>query len=162
MKILIVSDSHGRTKYLETVIDKVSPIDLFIHLGDIEGDEDYIRSLVKCETAMVSGNNDYFTSLDREMEITIGRYTVFLCHGHRYRVNWGTDTIKEAGRQLGADIVMFGHTHIPLVDLSEDIIAINPGSISQPRQDGHIPTYIIMDIDRFGEAHFTLKHVRQY
>lgn len=160
MKILIVSDSHGRTTHLEKVINKVAPIDLFIHLGDMEGDEEYIRSLVNCETAMVSGNNDYFTSLDREMEITIGRYTVLLSHGHRYRVNWGTETIKDTGRQMGADIVMFGHTHLPLIDLSGDVIAINPGSIAQPRQDGHIPTYIIMEIDRFGEAHFTLKYVR--
>lgn len=160
MKILIVSDSHGRTTYLDKVIEKTGPFELFIHLGDIEGDEEYLRGKVNCETAMVSGNNDYFTSLERERIIKIGCYTVFLTHGHRYQVNLGIERIKDVGRQNGANIVMFGHTHRPLIDSSGDIIAINPGSISQPRQEGRIPTYIVMEIDRFGEAHFTINYVR--
>lgn len=160
MKILIVSDSHGRTTYLEEVIEKIGTIDLLIHLGDIEGSEDYLEAIAGCEVVMVSGNNDYFTSLERDKIIVVNKYTIFLTHGHRYRVNFGTETIKEKGRQMGADIVMFGHTHRPFIDTSDDIIVINPGSISQPRQEGHIPTYIIMEIDRYGEVHFTLNFVK--
>ncbi|ROR28741.1 hypothetical protein EDD66_104337 [Mobilisporobacter senegalensis] len=160
MKILIVSDSHGRTTHLEGVLEKIGPIDLLIHLGDIEGSEDYIEAIANCDVAMVSGNNDYFTSLERDKIIVVNGYKIFLTHGHRYQVNYGTETIKEKGRQIGADIVMFGHTHRPLIDTSGDIMAINPGSISQPRQEGHIPTYIIMEIDRHGELHFTLNYVK--
>ena len=45
MKILVVSDTHGHTKNLERVLEKVGDIDLFIHCGDLEGGEDYIRAL---------------------------------------------------------------------------------------------------------------------
>lgn len=159
MKILIVSDSHGRNTYLDMVLDKVSPVDLLVHLGDLEGSEDYLTMIAPCPVEMVSGNNDYFTQIEREKVITIGKYKVFLTHGHRYRVNYDIETIKEEGRQRGVDIVMFGHTHKPLIDLSSGVMAINPGSISQPRQDGRIPTYVIMDIDSKGEAHFTLNYV---
>ena len=62
MKILIVSDTHGHEKNLETVIEKTVPVDLFIHLGDIEGHEDYIEALAGCPVHMVSGNNDFFLS----------------------------------------------------------------------------------------------------
>lgn len=159
MKILIVSDSHGRNTHLDAAIDKVSPIDLLIHLGDLEGSEDYLTAVLPCPVEMVSGNNDYFTDIEREKMITIGKYKVFLTHGHRYRVNYDTDIIKQEALQRGADIVMFGHTHRPLIDQSGPVIAINPGSISQPRQEGRVPTFIIMDIDNYGEAHFTLNYI---
>lgn len=160
MKILIVSDSHGRNTYLEKVIRAVEPIDLFIHLGDMEGGEQYLKTAVKCPIEMVSGNNDYFTKVSREKIIQIGKYKVFLTHGHRYRVNFELDTIMRIGRENAVDIVMFGHTHIPVILYGENITAVNPGSISQPRQPGRIPSYMIMEIDRFGEAHFTINYVK--
>lgn len=162
MKILIVSDSHGRCYYLECAYEKVKPVDLLIHLGDLEGDADYIKGLFNCEVIMVSGNNDYFCELPRELMIDIGKYKVMLTHGHRYGVNYGVEAIKTQAKEQGADIVMFGHTHRPLIDQTDNSIwAINPGSITQPRQGNKIPTFILMDIDRFGEAHFTLNFVNK-
>jgi len=158
MKILIVSDTHGKDGYLAHTIKKVEPVDLLIHLGDICGSEKYIRSIAPCPVEMVCGNNDFFTGLPKEKLITIGDYTVLLTHGHKYGVYYGTDQIKEAARARQADMVMFGHTHVPVIDLNDDVWAINPGSMSLPRQSGRIPTYIIMDIDRMGKAHFTLNY----
>ena len=160
MKILIVSDSHGRCYYLERALKKVSPIDMLIHLGDLEGDATYIEALADCPVEMVSGNNDYFTDIPRERFLEIGKYYVMLTHGHRYGVNYGTEQLKEAAMLNGADIVMFGHTHQPLIDLTDDNLSvINPGSITQPRQTGRIPTFILMDIDSKGEAHYTLNFI---
>ena len=66
---------------------------------------------------------------------------------------------KEAlGR--GMDIVMFGHTHKPLLDNSKGIIMLNPGSVSYPRQDGHLPSYALMEIDSSGEAHYMIKYLK--
>ncbi len=107
MKIMIVSDSHGRNNYLEKALEKVKPIDLFIHLGDFEGSEEYIRSIVPCKAEMVPGNNDYFTGLDKDKIITIGNYSIFLTHGHRYGVNFGTERIKDVAMQFGASIAIF-------------------------------------------------------
>ena len=159
MKILIVSDSHGKNYNLEKVIEKVRPIDLMIHLGDFENNEEYVKSIAQCRVEMVSGNNDYFTGIDKDKIITIGNYTLLLTHGHRYGVNFGTERIKEAAMQYGASIVLFGHTHRPLIDLTSNVWAINPGSITLPRQEGRIPTFIIMDIDSKGEAHFSLNYI---
>ena len=44
MKILIVSDTHGRLENLERVIEMTKPIDALIHLGDVEGQEDYMKT----------------------------------------------------------------------------------------------------------------------
>jgi putative phosphoesterase len=131
-----------------------------IHLGDFGASEEYIKSIVSCDVEMVSGNNDFFNGLAKEKLIMIGKYTVMLTHGHRYGVYYNTHQIREAAKARKADIVMFGHTHVPLIDLSQDTWLINPGSIALPRQKGCIPTFIIMDIDRKGQAHFTLKYCK--
>ena len=55
MKILIVSDTHGRLENLERVIEMTKPIDALIHLGDVEGQEDYIRRLVPCAAQGIRG-----------------------------------------------------------------------------------------------------------
>ena len=84
MKILIVSDTHRHDENLEIVLEKEKNIDELIHLGDVEGSEDYIRAIAGCPCYMVAGNNDYFSMLDREIIMEIGNYKVLLTHGHNY------------------------------------------------------------------------------
>ena len=158
MKILIVSDTHRKCGILKQVLEKIAPIDLLIHLGDVEGDEDYIRTLAGCETVIVAGNNDYFSRLNSEEEVTIGKYKALVTHGHYYRVSLSTKRIMEIAKSRGFDIVMFGHTHRPLIEYGDGIVAVNPGSISYPRQEPRVPTYMLMEIDRYGEAHFTISY----
>ena len=159
MKILIVSDTHRRHHALETVLEKVKPIDMLIHLGDSEGYEDYIEALADCPVEIVAGNNDFFSRLDREKEIYIGKYKAFLTHGHYYYVSLNKESIIQEARSRGCDIVMFGHTHVPYLHQEDGITALNPGSISYPRQEGRRPSYIIMESDKEGEAHYTINYL---
>ena len=159
MKILIVSDTHRHNKNLETVLKKVSPIDCLIHLGDVEGSEDYIREIAGCPCHIVSGNNDFFCDLPREEEFTLGRYHVLVTHGHYYYVSLDTQEIRRQALTRGADIVMFGHTHRPLLEIGRDVTLLNPGSLSFPRQEGRRPSFIIMELDSQGEAHYTINYL---
>ncbi|OUN30563.1 MULTISPECIES: metallophosphoesterase family protein [unclassified Blautia] len=159
MKILIVSDTHGHERNLKKVIEKVGQTDLFIHLGDIEGHEDYIEALADCPVHMVSGNNDFFSDLPREEEFQLGRYRVLITHGHYYGVSVGTDRLKEEARSRNIDIVMYGHTHRPEIDIDDHVTVLNPGSLSYPRQWGRKPSYMLMEIDREGEAHYTINYI---
>ena len=78
---------------------------MFIHLGDVEGGEDYLEAVVECEKHIIRGNNDFFTELPREEEFEIGPYHAFITHGHYYYVSMGMETIIEEGRSRGADLV---------------------------------------------------------
>jgi hypothetical protein len=162
-KILIVSDTHRRDGNLKAVIEKEKPLDMLIHLGDAEGSENAIASWVNegCKLEMVLGNNDFFSMLERERDFFIGKYRVLLTHGHYYNVSVGMETIKREARARGFDIAMFGHTHRPYYDINKkpgdkDLIVLNPGSLSYPRQEGHHPSYMIMELDEEGEAKFNL------
>ncbi len=159
MKILVVSDTHGRDTVLREVLKKVKPIDMLIHCGDSEGSEEYIRSMTECPVYMVAGNNDFFCDLPREEEISIGKYRALVTHGHYYYISMGTEMLKEDARARGFNLVMFGHTHRPYLEQDKDITILNPGSLSYPRQEGRKPSYILMDLDREGEAHFTVNYV---
>lgn len=154
MKILIVSDTHGRHRNLEEVLDREGPIDMLVHLGDVEGGEDYICALADCETHIIAGNNDFFSNLSREQEFFIGKYRVFITHGHSYYVSMGTKELKKEARRRGVDIVMYGHTHVPHLEVDGNLTVLNPGSLSYPRQADRRAGYMIMEIDHNGKAHF--------
>ena len=159
MRILIVSDTHGSLRNFDEIIEREKKIDMLLHLGDIEGDDDYMEAVMDCPVHVVAGNNDFFSGLPGELEVEIGKYKVFMTHGHGYYVSAGTKRLKQAAMARGADIAMYGHTHCPEIDLEDDVITINPGSLAYPRQPGHKATYIVMDISAKGEAVFTLKYV---
>lgn len=159
MRILIVSDTHRRQENYEKVLEKVGKIDMVIHCGDAEGAEYTISSMAGCPLEIVLGNNDFFSDLPREKEFMIGQYKVWLTHGHNYYVNMGHEIIKREAEARDVDIVMYGHTHKPVIDMSGDVIAINPGSLTYPRQEGKRPSYIMMELDREGEAHFNIAYL---
>lgn len=159
MKVLIISDTHRHNENYLKVLNQTMPIDMLVHCGDIEGSEYTIAESCGCPVQMVMGNNDFFSDLPREKEFQIGRYKVWLTHGHTYYVSMGDETIKQEARERGADIVMFGHSHRPLIDRDDDVIAINPGSLTYPRQEGRRPSYILMELDDKGEAQFEIKYL---
>lgn len=159
MKILIVSDTHRYNENYLRVLERVSPVDMVIHCGDIEGSEYAIAQSVGCPVQMVQGNNDFFSDLPREKEFRLGKYKVWLTHGHTYGVMVGNNLIKEEAKDREVDIVMYGHTHRPVVDRDDAIVAVNPGSLTYPRQEGGKPSFIIMEIDNKGEAHFTINYI---
>ena len=69
-----------------------------------------------------------------------------MTHGHAYGVRYGTSYIERELLRYGADIGLFGHTHIPFVKLVVGRYIINPGSVSQPRQTPRTKTYCIIEI----------------
>lgn len=160
MKILIVSDTHRRNENYLEALSKVAPIDMVIHCGDVEGSEYVIAKSAGCPVQMVQGNNDFFSDLPKEKEFRIGKYKVWLTHGHTYCVSMNTEIIKQEARERGVDIVMFGHSHRPSVEREDGLVALNPGSMTYPRQEGRKPSYILMELDGAGEAHFTINYIK--
>lgn len=158
MKIIIVSDTHRKNDNYFRVIEMHKP-DMVIHCGDSEGSEYALTEAAGCPVKIVTGNNDFFSRLPKELEFTIGQYKVWVTHGHNYYVSMGNEHIKQEAAARGVDIVFYGHTHKPVIDRDGDVIAVNPGSLSYPRQEGRRPSYVIMETDRFEALHFTIAYL---
>ena len=147
MRILVVSDSHGRNRNLKRVFEKAGTFDAFIHLGDSQMPLSSLRELCSCPVYAVSGNCDMDRALPGSIVLELGGRKAYLTHGHRQFVSSGPDRVIAEAEQSGCDVVMFGHTHMPLIDYTyPGMLILNPGSVSLPRQPGYEKSYMIIEI----------------
>lgn len=160
MRVLIVSDTHGREDNLEKVLREIGRLDYMIHLGDSESGEERIRGMVECPVYMVAGNCDFFTRLPNTAVITIGGHRILITHGHYFYVSVGTRDLVEDAKANNCDIAMFGHTHRPFLDQSDpEVTVLNPGSLSYPRQEGRRPSYMVMTIREGYPVEYKLEYI---
>lgn len=157
-KILVVSDTHGICDHLLTVMDRERPFQLVLHAGDVERDEDFIRGYAKCPMYIVRGNCDYSYELPYEAVAPFAGHKIFITHGHRYQVYYGLQALKSAAAERGADIVVFGHTHVPCLEEGH-MTVMNPGSLTKPRQIGHEYSYGTIEFEDDGTPHFSIKYL---
>lgn len=159
MKVLIVSDTHGRNGGYLDLLENSEKMDMVIHCGDVEGSEYLISESSGCKTVIVQGNNDYFSDLPKEMIVKLGKYKALVTHGHAYYVNMGHEHLVREAKKRKVDMVIYGHTHRPVITEENGIVVLNPGSLTYPRQMERKYTYIIMEIDENGEVECTLHHL---
>ncbi|MDL2311137.1 metallophosphoesterase [Peptostreptococcaceae bacterium OttesenSCG-928-C18] len=146
MKIAIISDTHGS---IDNVIEKIKKhnIDVILHLGDFSDDGRDIGRITDIVTYVVKGNNDYLATTDNEeLFINLGGKNFFITHGHRYSVYRGVDKLLEKAKIVGAEIALFGHTHVFYEEKIDGVWIINPGSPSYPRY-GDSKSIVILDLN---------------
>ena len=124
MKILLISDSHGRKSAVEDLICSEN-CDLVFFLGDgVRDVEDIDESIIK----KVSGNCDLFSfEAITRFEIVDG-FKIMLTHGHQYKAKQGLETLALNAINNNCQIVIFGHTHTQTIEKIDDILLINPGA----------------------------------
>lgn len=148
MKILVISDTHGREENMHQVLKKTGRPDLILHLGDSEGGEDIIRQIADCPMHLVAGNCDFFCRYPKDKIVEVAGVRIFMTHGHYYYVNMGTNELTAAAIRNRCQIALFGHTHVPLLDQRiPGLTILNPGSLSKPRQEGHRPSYALLELE---------------
>lgn len=148
MKIFVVSDTHGHIDGFLNKIKNMDEPDLIIHLGDYVEDGLKIEEKLGIETIIVKGNGDYYQKEYKYDEVlNLGNKVFFITHGHRYSVRYGINNLFYRTKELGADIVLFGHTHVPVLMKESGIIIMNPGSPYQPRGLDGKKTFGIIEIN---------------
>jgi len=137
----VVSDTHGNYPLLAEVVKAAGPFDLLLHAGDSGNDLVHLsRDFPGLSLRAVAGNCDPFSTLPRELFFTAGGYQIFLTHGDRYRVKWDLLRLSLAGQERRAQVVVFGHTHAPLIRYEQGILFFNPGSLYR-NSTGETPSY---------------------
>lgn len=151
MKILVISDSHTYSGNIFKVLQRVTDIDMLIHLGDGEREFKSIKEMYpKIKMYYVAGNCDYNSSSPNELVIPVDfNLKIFATHGHRYYVKYSLEAIKSSAIENRCSIVLFGHTHKRLEKYEDGLYILNPGSISCPR-DEKKPSYGIIEITKSG------------
>ncbi|MBQ8724411.1 MAG: metallophosphoesterase [Oscillospiraceae bacterium] len=163
MRIIVISDTHGRYSALSSVILSNMRADAFIHLGD--GEEEYLRLIdnfpsIAPKFYYVKGNCDYGSQRPEFLTLDIAPgHRILATHGHRFGVNYGKAGILDKAKEHRCNIILHGHTHVRCNTYENGIYILNPGSASRPR-DGFPPSYAFIDLLPDGTAIANIIDVR--
>src|SRR5699024_4567612 len=130
MKIIVISDTHGKNKNILNHILGVEKPDILFHLGDYTEDGEIISNKLGVDSIIVKGNGEYGSNYKEDELIELKGKKIFLTHGHKYNVRFTLDNIIYKGKEMGADIVLYGHTHVPINIIEDGMHIMNPGSPS--------------------------------
>ncbi|KAJ49178.1 hypothetical protein BD780_003142 [Clostridium tetanomorphum] len=133
MKIGIISDTHitKHSEDINKIIDKYfKEVDMIIHVGDFNS-IDVINNIKKKKKFVgVYGNNDSSSVkqyLNEKEIISVEGYKIGLFHGHGDKKNV-IDRAYEKFKDNKVDIIIFGHSHQPIIKTKNKILMLNPGS----------------------------------
>jgi hypothetical protein len=130
MRIGLISDTHGTLR--TEVFDALEGVDRILHAGDIGPFDLLVELEAIAPVTAVYGNTDRFDVRERVPEVVrieLDGRTVAVIHGHQL----GAPKPDGLRRALpDADIIVYGHTHRPLVDHGEGLV-VNPGSAGAAR-----------------------------
>lgn len=161
-KIIILSDSHGNSKKLFSILKKHgSSADALLFAGDGLEDllsvikEAYISAEVKsflppviaavrgnCDGPSFKINYDFYAEnifpkssfeFPYFLVLEAAGKKIFLTHGHMFGVELGLNALGEAARMSESYIAVFGHTHMNFEEVINNIFFVNSGSITNPR-----------------------------
>ena len=153
MRIGLLSDTHiPETKRIfpNPVLDAFRGVDLILHAGDI-----YIPSaldeLQQVAPVLAARGDDDMLRDPRVKErhvIEVGTLKVGLTHVFEgLHLYWGLDKAMETEFGGPVNIIVFGHTHSPLVKRDNSVMLVNPGSTLLPHYQPKLGSVGILDID---------------
>lgn len=146
MKIIVLSDSHGRAGIIEEILEQNAAIEHVFFLGDIVRDIEPASLLYpKKRFYIVRGNCDLFADCPSEAETTLCGVTIFYCHGHTKGVKYGLDGLKRQASATRARLVLYGHTHHSDITYHGGVCYVNPGSVSEARSGRN--SYAVIELN---------------
>ncbi|ERI94239.1 phosphodiesterase family protein [Clostridiales bacterium oral taxon 876 str. F0540] len=145
MQIAVISDTHRHSYSINRAADIIKDMDMLIHLGDNVDDVEIFKENFKGKIINVRGNCDFTSFTPRERLEEIEGKKIFITHGDKYSVKYDLLRLKYRAKEVGADIVLFGHTHQSLELYEDGIWFINPGSASLPRDS--FKSLAVLEID---------------
>lgn len=130
MRILVMSDTHKDAAVIQIVKKYYPQMDAYIHCGDSE-----LNSSHPALSGMtvVRGNCDRDDSFPEESMVEVDGAKIYVTHGHLYHVKTSIMNLFYRGKEKGADVVLFGHSHMLGAELIDGTLFVNPGSLLLPR-----------------------------
>jgi hypothetical protein len=144
-KILVMSDTHGHRAAITAALARCSGADCVIHLGDHSRDAEIVRALTDKPVYSVHGNCDFSSEAPEEIELIVEGVRLCAVHGHKQGVKTSLLRLGLFALEKEANIVLFGHTHVPTEQFYAGATLYNPGSLGEPR--GVKPTFGVITAD---------------
>ena len=155
MKVLVISDTHGNSNRAFIAHTRSEPVDAVIHLGDGCADADLLRETLDIPVINVAGNCDPGSNAPRERVWECEGKRILLTHGDAYQVKSGLARLHQRTMEIGADAVLFGHTHQSLCENISGLLLVNPGTLAN---SSNHRSYAVLTItpDGIASRHFDM------
>jgi len=141
MKVVCVSDNHGRQFAIEAILKKLADAKLFIHCGDSQLPPSAMKDFM-----IVRGNTDYYSDYPLQLCLDICGHKAIVVHGHRFFSGLpDLGVLARHAKSLGADLVFFGHSHRYCDEVVEGVRLLNPGSLAY-NKDGSEACFMLLDV----------------
>lgn len=145
LRIIAVSDLHGRASCLEKIIENQPNASAIFFMGDgLENALHVMAFYPSIPFYAVHGNCDGFMLNAEVKEKIIGGKKIIYTHGHSFSVKHGLEHIKSYAKAAGAHLCLFGHTHTAYHSYEDGVHFLNPGSPSRPIDSA--AGYAVIDI----------------
>ena len=174
-RILVLSDSHGQRELFRLIVEKAGPsCDALVFCGDGASDfvscmddaasDAAFAEFVPPVAAFVEGNGDadrfpvrfnpagkkssdvfYELIIPKRQILQAAGHVIYAVHGHEQGAYYGTEALERECEAAGADIALYGHTHIA-AEMRRGVYVVNPGSISYPRSLTP-PSFAVLELD---------------
>lgn len=162
MKCIVISDSHKSYENIARAVRKNPDADVVFFLGDgIYAVEEYAERFNSMAWIYVLGNCDRPTAINGQFVKKVERINlcgrkIVLTHGDLYGAKYGDGGLISLAEEEGADIVLYGHTHVPKEEyISErEIWLFNPGSLERGASDGKA-TFGLLTLSDSGDVLFS-------
>jgi phosphoesterase, MJ0936 family len=141
-KIVVMSDNHGFHSMLSYVKDREAGADYYIHCGDSEAPQKDLLKGYIC----VKGNNDWYLDLPDHACIHVENVGIYIVHGHRFGYFNREIAMRDTLIKNKCQLLLCGHTHVPMFVRDGDMTYVNPGSTTLPR-GGSQKSYAVITID---------------
>jgi putative phosphoesterase len=126
----LVSDTHGLIR--DGLFEALAGVSRILHAGDVGGRPVLDALGVIAPVLAVYGNVDPFDGVSPEsVDIEEGGLSIHVSHGHEL----GSPVPAKLLKRYTADIIVFGHTHRPLVERHGERLVVNPGAAGPRRFD---------------------------
>ena len=145
MRLAVMSDTHGNVDAAESALKLAGEVDMVIHAGDHYRDGIRLQERTGIPVVAVYGNRDYPIRGPVEEVFDASGVQIYITHGHDFSVESRMGGLESRARELGAKVVVYGHTHVPDIQWLDGRLYINPGSLFRPR-DGSGKTFAILKI----------------
>ncbi|MEN1967187.1 metallophosphoesterase family protein [Lentibacillus sp. N15] len=151
MKIVVTSDTHMPSKGNQLpnrLVRELVTTDLIIHAGDWSSLEVYDMLVAYAPVKGVYGNVDGENIRERfpvKELVTIGGYRIGVVHGHGEKKTTEKRAL-EAFSDDEVDVLIFGHSHIPMLRYFKKVLLLNPGSPTDKRVLPHY-SFAVLEVD---------------
>lgn len=131
MVVGLISDTHGLVR--PEVFAALAGVELILHAGDVGGWDVLAELRAIAPVRAVYGNTDApgDPELAAEIGLRVEGLTIHVSHGHEL----GQPTPDKVLARYAADVLVYGHTHRPLIERSGDRLVVNPGAAGRKRFD---------------------------